>query len=276
MALPIRLGVLGTTGHRIKRGAVRRYRAVGRHAIGLVVNLEPKYPHSRDPRDLQATRRADAYLNRQYLDPAILGHYPAEMAEIFGDAWTEPPQRDAETLNEPLRQAYLRGHIEAVRKAPSSTGRLSPATAAALRQAERRYAPVATADACPTAGSDGLSQPLSARACLTTAHCHPPRWAARCPLPPKSCCRRCKLSMPATANISTGSTNFQFDVKSATGKIVPGLGWFANDYIGIDQGPILLMAENYRSELIWNVMKTNPYIRAGLQRAGFRGGWLNE
>ena len=70
--------------------------------------------------------------------------------------------------------------------------------------------------------------------------------------------------------------SFQFAVKSATGKIVPGLGWFANDYIGIDQGPILLMAENYRSELIWNVMKTNPYIRAGLQRAGFRGGWLNE
>ena len=70
--------------------------------------------------------------------------------------------------------------------------------------------------------------------------------------------------------------SFQFAVKSATGKIVPGRGWFANDYIGIDQGPILLMAENYRSELIWNVMKTNPYIRAGLQRAGFRGGWLSE
>ena len=57
---------------------------------------------------------------------------------------------------------------------------------------------------------------------------------------------------------------------------MPGLGWFASDCIGIDQGPILLMAENYRSELIWNAMKTNPYIRAGLQRAGFRGGWPNE
>ena len=75
---------------------------------------------------------------------AILGHYPAEMAEIFGDAWTEPPQRDAETLNDPLRQAYLRGHIEAIRKAPSSTGRLSPATAAASRQAEHRFLDAAT------------------------------------------------------------------------------------------------------------------------------------
>ena len=120
---------------RASAAAVRRYRAVGRHAIGLVVNLEPKYPHSRDPRDLQATRRADAYMNRQYLDPAILGRYPAEMAEIFGDAWTEPPQRDAETLDEPLDfigvNYYTRGvtryaanawplHAETVRQ-PGST-----------------------------------------------------------------------------------------------------------------------------------------------------------
>ena len=88
---------------------------------------------------------------------------------------------------------------------------------------------------------------------------------------------RTSITRTLNTTISPGrSTNFQFAVKSTTGKIVPGLGWFANDYIGIDQGPILLMAENYRSELIWNVMKTNPYIRAGLQRAGFRGGWLNE
>lgn len=51
-------------------------------------------------------------------------------------------------------------------------------------------------------------------------------------------------------------------------------GWFDTDYLGIDQGPILLMLENYRSGLIWNIMKKNPYIRTGLQRAGFRGGWL--
>ena len=81
---------------------VRRYRAVGRHRIGLVVNLEPKYPHSRDPQDLQATRRADAYMNRQYLDPALRGSYPAEMAEIFGDAWTDGPPHGGETLDEPL------------------------------------------------------------------------------------------------------------------------------------------------------------------------------
>jgi hypothetical protein len=35
------------------------------------------------------------------------------------------------------------------------------------------------------------------------------------------------------------------------------------------------MIENYRSGLIWNVMRNNPHIRRGLQRAGFTGGWLD-
>ncbi len=51
-------------------------------------------------------------------------------------------------------------------------------------------------------------------------------------------------------------------------------GWFDKDYIGIDEGPVLIMLENYRSELIWNLMKMNPYIVAGLKKAGFKGGWL--
>jgi len=59
-----------------------------------------------------------------------------------------------------------------------------------------------------------------------------------------------------------------------TGKVVPGIGWIDTLYLGIDQGPIVAMIENYRSELIWKVMRKNPYIREGLQRAGFAGGWL--
>jgi hypothetical protein len=51
-------------------------------------------------------------------------------------------------------------------------------------------------------------------------------------------------------------------------------GWFTDDYLGIDQGPIVLMAENHRSGLVWNVMKKNPHIVRGLCRAGFTGGWI--
>lgn len=58
------------------------------------------------------------------------------------------------------------------------------------------------------------------------------------------------------------------------GKVVPGLGWFDTDYLGIDQGPIVIMIENHRSGLVWDVMRRNPYVVRGLCRAGFRGGWL--
>jgi hypothetical protein len=65
------------------------------------------------------------------------------------------------------------------------------------------------------------------------------------------------------------------DVPLGHGRIVPGAGWVDTDYLGIDQGPILLMAENYRSGLIWEHMRRNPYVIAGLRRAGFTGGWLD-
>jgi hypothetical protein len=60
------------------------------------------------------------------------------------------------------------------------------------------------------------------------------------------------------------------------GAVVPNVGWIDGDYLGIDQGPILAMTENYRSGLVWKTMRKNPYIVAGLRRAGFRGGWLDE
>lgn len=58
------------------------------------------------------------------------------------------------------------------------------------------------------------------------------------------------------------------------GRVVPGQTWVDIDYLGIDQGAILLMAENMRSGLIWRLMRTSPVIRRGLERAGFTGGWL--
>ena len=62
--------------------------------------------------------------------------------------------------------------------------------------------------------------------------------------------------------------------RQETGTVDPSLGWFDVDYLGIDQGPILLMIENYRTQLVWNVMKKNPHIVRGVKRAGFTGGWL--
>ena len=60
------------------------------------------------------------------------------------------------------------------------------------------------------------------------------------------------------------------------GTINPDLGWFNTDYLGIDQGPIIVMIENYRSGLVWNTMKKNAHIIRGLKKAGFSGGWLDS
>ena len=68
--------------------------------------------------------------------------------------------------------------------------------------------------------------------------------------------------------------SFTYDIPLKTGRLIPGHGWVASDYLGIDQGPILTMIANYRNDFVWNVMKQNPYIRKGLERAGFTGGWL--
>jgi hypothetical protein len=51
-------------------------------------------------------------------------------------------------------------------------------------------------------------------------------------------------------------------------------GWFDDQYVAIDQGPILLMVENYRTGFLWNLIRQVSYVRAGLIRADFAGGWL--
>jgi hypothetical protein len=53
-------------------------------------------------------------------------------------------------------------------------------------------------------------------------------------------------------------------------------GWVSKGYYGLDQGPIVMMIENYRSGLIWRLMRKCPYVIEGLRRAGFKGGWLGS
>jgi hypothetical protein len=51
-------------------------------------------------------------------------------------------------------------------------------------------------------------------------------------------------------------------------------GWVSPWHYGLNQGPIVLMIENYRTGLLWKVLRNSPYIISGLRRAGFHGGWL--
>jgi hypothetical protein len=69
---------------------------------------------------------------------------------------------------------------------------------------------------------------------------------------------------------------FRFNVPVQHGRVVPGVGWFDGDYLGIDQGPILAMLANHRRDFVWQFMRKSPYIINGLRRAGFTGGWLDQ
>ncbi|MGK2951424.1 MAG: glucoamylase family protein [Thiobacillus sp.] len=54
-------------------------------------------------------------------------------------------------------------------------------------------------------------------------------------------------------------------------------GWWVSPWhFGLNQGPIVLMIENYRSGLLWRLMRACPPIATGLLRAGFTGGWLQD
>jgi beta-glucosidase len=110
--------------------AVRAYRELGRHEIGLVVNIEPKYPASDSAADQAATRRAHAYMNEQYLHPALLGRYPAEMKDVFGEAWPDWPAADLEQIHQPLDFVGINYYTRSVTEANDSY----PLRAGAVRQ----------------------------------------------------------------------------------------------------------------------------------------------
>ena len=50
--------------------------------------------------------------------------------------------------------------------------------------------------------------------------------------------------------------------------------WYAKSHLAIDQGPIVVMIENYRSGLLWNLFMSCPEIKKGLQKLGFESPWL--
>ena len=102
---------------RAHASGVRAYRAVGRHQIGLVVNIEPKHlAADASPADRHASVLADAYMNRQYLDPAIKGTYPAELREVFGAAWPDWPADEVAALKVPIDFLGLNYYTRAVVK----------------------------------------------------------------------------------------------------------------------------------------------------------------
>jgi hypothetical protein len=51
--------------------------------------------------------------------------------------------------------------------------------------------------------------------------------------------------------------------------------WFADSFLAIDQGPIIVMIENHRSGLLWDLFMSCPEVKAGMKRLGFTSPDLN-
>ncbi|QGU31721.1 GH1 family beta-glucosidase [Thermochromatium tepidum] len=102
--------------------AVAAYRALGHHEIGVAVNLEPQYPASSAPSDLEAARRRDSFVNRWFLDAILFGRYPEELADIFGPAWPEFPDESLARIRCPGDfigvNYYSRGLVRAAPGSP--------------------------------------------------------------------------------------------------------------------------------------------------------------
>lgn len=50
--------------------------------------------------------------------------------------------------------------------------------------------------------------------------------------------------------------------------------WFANSTLAIDQGPVIVMIENYRTGLLWSLFTSCPEIKSGMLRLGFKAPYL--
>lgn len=50
--------------------------------------------------------------------------------------------------------------------------------------------------------------------------------------------------------------------------------WFADSYLAIDQGPIVVMIENHRTGLLWNLFTSCPEIKSGMLSLGFSAPYL--
>ena len=53
-------------------------------------------------------------------------------------------------------------------------------------------------------------------------------------------------------------------------------GWMSPWHVGLNQGPIVMMIENHRTGLLWQLMQRSEPMVRGLRRAGFSGGWLSR
>ena len=80
--------------------------------------------------------------------------------------------------------------------------------------------------------------------------------------------RRLLEMYPQVCSQDRFSSGFNPTLRRETG------GWLSEGWYGLDQGLLVMMIENHRTDLIWEITRRCGYVRDGLERAGFEGGWI--
>ena len=132
--------------------AVRAFRADPTGQVGIVLNLEPQEPASNAPQDIAVAVRADAYANRQFLDPLFFGRYPDEMRSIYSGSWPIFSETDMALICEPIDFLGVNYYTRYVLRAEPQVG---PIGASSVRQEQAEYTEMGWA-----VFPDGLRQTL--------------------------------------------------------------------------------------------------------------------
>jgi beta-glucosidase len=121
---------------RAHAAGVATFRAEATGQIGLVVNLVPVEPATDSTADRAAADRMDAYINRHFLDPALLGTFPPEMADMFGDAWPSLTTAEVSKLKTPTDFIGMNYYLRIVVRDDPEAG---PARARVISPPDRKY-----------------------------------------------------------------------------------------------------------------------------------------
>lgn len=91
-----------------------------------------------------------------------------------------------------------------------------------------------------------------------------------------------EIVLPAMATIDreyptiTSEYGYKCSYNPTFGGVRRGGSWISKGHYALDQGPVVVMIENFRSGLVWRLLRQSEFICTGLWRAGFRGGWLGD
>ena len=122
------------------------------------------------------------------------------------------------------------------------------------------------------------AMPRAARpSARTTGRSRRGRVSHRCPFAPEICLpalRQLQERYPGVIDNFRMPSGFNPSLANRRG-FGPS-GWVSEGHYGLDQGIVVMMIENHRSRLIWDLMRSNQHIRLGLSKAGFTGGWLSQ